>query len=144
MGSLSAVQGIEGFDASLDLDDVGVDLATELATPTTPTNPPLHQQSHSPPPVMTQSYEMARPSWNHQQASSLRSSTSYELPPQTPTVVTHLEHSPRRVVSTHQHVPSRSHRTNTSDRSASYVEVQPSPQYSHQPQPQQQQHQQQQ
>ncbi|XP_005089324.2 USP6 N-terminal-like protein [Aplysia californica] len=106
MGSMSAIHA-HGFTSPIDLDDVGVD----MATPTTPTNPPLPAQdyapSNSPPPVMSQSYEMARPSSHsqaHQQTAVIRSSASYELPPQA-NVISRLEHSPRQVVSSYEHTP---------------------------------------
>ncbi|GFR69450.1 USP6 N-terminal-like protein [Elysia marginata] len=86
-GSGSGEGHLDGFANPIDLDEVGLDVEPELATPTTPTNPPLdqtgsedqyppasghyyhHQQQpqqrrqyEGPPPAMTRSLEMQRTS----------------------------------------------------------------------------------
>ena len=95
LGSLPALamasgeDNLDSFTGPLDLDEVGLEVEPELATPTTPTNPPLDQGGHEdqhlhnsshyyhhqqhpqqrrqyedPPPAMTRSLEMQRTTVN--------------------------------------------------------------------------------
>lgn len=88
MGSMSALG--HGFTTPIDLDEVGV----EVATPTTPTNPPI-PTSHfnSPPPAMSQSYEMPKSTASSNQQTTVRTSSSLEMQPQT--IITVYERAPR-------------------------------------------------
>ncbi|KAK0064597.1 USP6 N-terminal-like protein, partial [Biomphalaria pfeifferi] len=117
MGSMSALG--HGFTTPIDLDDVGVD----MATPTTPTNPPLpgaqYMVTNSPPPVMSQSYEQPRSSASHDHQGTLKSSASLEMSPRrvvttfdsSPGVVTSREHAVRP---SHKHRPGKSIPTSSS------------------------------
>lgn len=83
VGEISEVGSISGlghgFTTPIDLDEVGL----EVATPTTPTNPALPSPRYSSPPIMSQSYEMSRPSTGQQ--ARVRTSSSLEMHPQSKT-----------------------------------------------------------
>ncbi|CAL1528901.1 unnamed protein product [Lymnaea stagnalis] len=97
MGSMTGLG--HGFTTPVDLDDVGV----EVATPTTPTNPPMPSDqyaSNSPPAIMSQSYEMPRSSSSYDHPSSMRQSTSLEMSPRR--MVTTFDSNPR-VITSHEY-----------------------------------------
>ena len=105
LGSLAGLQG-HGFHTPIDLEDeldMTMPASADIATPTTPTNPPL-TATHTDHvhPAMTQSLEMPRgtQSVSDQMSTNMKSSASYELPAQA-NVISRLDMSPRQATHTH-------------------------------------------